>query len=145
MNSFVCIDACVAVKWVLPEPDSDQASALYDRIVADNDSIIAPPHMPVEVVNVIRKKVRLKEISPADSEAALSAFLALPVNLAVPEDLYESALLLAQRFDRPTVYDTHYVALAQIAGCDMWTADQRLLNSLNGRLPFVKNLRNFGA
>ena len=140
MNAFVCVDACVAVKWVLPEPDSDLASDLYARIVAGNDSIIVPPHMPVEVVNTMRKKVRRGEISPADSEDALSAFLGLPVRIAIPEGLYESAFQLAQRFDRPTVYDTHYVALAQIAGCEVWTADLKLLNSLDGRLPFVKPL-----
>lgn len=140
MNAFVCIDACVAVKWVLPEHDSDQAFELYTHILAEKDSIIAPPHMPVEVVNTIRQKVRRGEITPADAEDALSAFLALPVNIATPEGLYESSLLLAQRFDRPTVYDTHYVALAQIAGCEFWTADKKLLNALGGRLPFVKEL-----
>lgn len=143
MNALVCVDACVAAKWVLPEPDSDLASDLYARIVADGDSIIAPPHMGVEVVNTIRKKVRRREISPADSEDALSAFLALPISIAIPDGLYESALLLAQRFDRPTVYDTHYVALAQIAGCDFWTADRKLVNALNDRLPFVRPLGSF--
>ena len=143
MNGLVCVDASVAAKWVLPEPDSDLASDLYARIVADGDSIIAPPHMGVEVVNTIRKKVRRREISPADSEDALSAFLALPISIAIPDGLYESALLLAQRFDRPTVYDTHYVALAQIAGCDFWTADMRLINALDGRLKFVKGLSGF--
>ena len=143
MNALVCIDACVAVKWVLPESDSDLAFDLYTTILAVNDSIVAPPHMPVEVVNTIRKKVRRGEITPADGEDALAAFLALPVSIAIPEGLYESALLLAQRFDRPTVYDTHYVALAQIAGCEFWTADQKLLNALDGRLPFVKPLAGF--
>jgi predicted nucleic acid-binding protein len=140
VNGFVCIDACVAVKWIVPEPDSDVALDLYTQVAADKDTIIAPPHMPIEVVNALRKKVRREEITPADAEQALAAFLGLPINIATPEGLYESALLLAQRFDRPTVYDTQYVALAELAGCDMWTADLRLLNALNGRLPFVKSL-----
>jgi predicted nucleic acid-binding protein len=143
VNGFVCVDACVAVQWVLPEDDSDVASDFYTSIAAANDTIIVPPHMPVEVVNAIRKKVRRGEVSPADGEDALSAFLALPVSIAVPEGMYESALLLAQRFDRPTVYDTHYVALAQIAGCELWTADKKLLNALNNRLAFVKPLASF--
>ena len=54
--------------------------------------------------------------------------------------LYERALSLAEQFNRPTVYDTHYVALAEIAGCDFWTADQRLVNALGGKLAFVKTL-----
>jgi predicted nucleic acid-binding protein len=145
VREYVCIDACVAVKWVLPEHDSDLASALYDRIAADKAVMVAPPHMPIEVVNTIRKKARRGEISPADSEDALAAFLALPISLAMPDGLYESALLLATRFDRPTVYDTTYVALAEIAGCEMWTADMRLLNALGNRLPFVKALTTFAG
>lgn len=124
----------------MTEPDSDVALDLYTQIAADKDTIIAPPHMPTEVVNTLRKKVRREEITPADAEQALAAFLGFPISISTPDGLYESALLLAQRFDRPTVYDTHYVALAEFAGCVMWTADQKLLNALNGRLQFVKPL-----
>jgi predicted nucleic acid-binding protein len=140
VNGFVCVDACVAVKWVLPEEDSEIALELYARAKTDGDTLVAPPHMPVEVVNVIRKYVRRGELLPAEGERVLAAFLDFDVSLAAPSGLYESALLLAQRFDRPTVYDTHYVALAEIAGCELWTADQRLVNALGGRLPFVKSL-----
>jgi len=145
VNAYVCVDACVAAKWVLPEHDSDLASDLFAGIVAGGDSIIAPPHMPVEVVNTIRKKVRRGELTPAEGEDALSAFLALPVSISLPDGLHEAAFLIAQRFDRPTVYDTYYVALAEIAACDMWTADQKLLNALGGRLPFVKSLGTFAS
>jgi predicted nucleic acid-binding protein len=124
----------------MTEPDSDVALDLYTQIAADKDTIIAPPHMPIEVINTLRKKVRREEITPADAEQALAAFLGFPISISTPDGLYESALLLAQRFDRPTVYDTHYVALAEFAGCVMWTADQKLLNALNGRLQFVKPL-----
>ncbi len=143
MSDFVCIDACIAVKWLIPEHDSDRALDLYAHILANQDTVIAPPHMPVEVVNTIRKKARREEITPAEAEHALANFLGFSINLAVPAGLHDAALLLAQRFDRPTVYDTYYVALAEIAGCQMWTADQKLLNALGGRIPFVKSLSNF--
>lgn len=143
MSGFVCIDACVAAKWVLPEDDSDIAFDLYAYVTAENLAIIVPPHMPIEVTNTIRKKARRQEITPADAEEALSTFLDLPISIAMPDGLHESALLLATRFDRPNVYDTTYVALAEIAGCEMWTADLRLLNALGNRLPFVKSLAAF--
>jgi predicted nucleic acid-binding protein len=143
VNGYVCIDACVALKWVVPEADSETADALLIRITSEKDVMIAPPHMLVEVVNALRKKVLRKEITPAESEQALATLLSFPISIAMPEGLYESALLFAQRFDRATVYDTHYLALAQLADCEMWTADQRLLNALGGRLPFVKSLDSF--
>lgn len=140
MSSFVCIDACVAAKWVLPEEGSDLALEIYRKSREQGLMVIAPPHMPVEVVNAIRRRVARELITQTEADELLSAFLDFSVSLATPAGLYESALRLAEQFDRPTIYDTHYVALAQIAGCDLWTADMRLLNALDGRLRFVKPL-----
>jgi predicted nucleic acid-binding protein len=143
LSDFVCIDACVALKWVVPEADSSVADALFEHIVAQGDLIIAPPHMRVEVTNALRKKARRQEITPAEAEDALAVFLSFPIGNPNPDELHETALLLAQRFERPTVYDTHYVALAQLMNCVMWTADLHLLNALGSRLPFVKSLGSF--
>jgi predicted nucleic acid-binding protein len=143
VNDVVCVDACVAVKWLVPESDSGIALHLLAGILAASTTIVVPPHMPVEVVNTIHRKAKREEITPAEAERALATFLALTINITIPDRLYESSLLLAQRFDRPTVYDTQYVALAQIAGCEFWTADQKLLNSLDGRLAFVRSLSSF--
>jgi predicted nucleic acid-binding protein len=140
VSDFVCIDACVAIKWVLPEDDSSLALALYARIQTEGSTMIAPPHMPVEVLNAIWKKAGRGEITPSEADRALSNFLEFPISLASPTGLYETALRYARQFNRPTVYDTHYVALAEIAQCEMWTADQRLINSLDGKLPFVRSL-----
>ena len=143
MSGLVCVDACVAAKWVLPEENSDLADALYVRCRDEGDTLLAPLHFPSEVVNAIRKRVARKEITPAEGDDLVATFLAFPVLLAAPEGLYDAALSLAHRFDRPTVYDTLYVALAETAGCQFWTADKRLINALNGRLPFVKSLESF--
>lgn len=128
---------------MLPEEHSDLALHLYRKSRAEDAALIAPPHMPVEVVNAIRRRVARELITQAEADEVLSTFLTFSIGLAVPEGLYEQALRLARQFDRPTVYDTHYVALAEIAGCELWTADQRLLNALGGRLKFVKPLHSF--
>lgn len=143
MSDVVCIDACVAVKWVVPEEDSDRAQALFERIMADGDTMIAPGHMPVEVLNAIWKKASRGDITQTEADEALQTFLKFPISLAAPAGLHEAALALARRFNRPTVYDTEYVALAEFAGCQLWTADLRLVNALNGRLPFVRPLHQF--
>ena len=36
------------------------------------------------------------------------------------------------------VYDAHYVALAQMLGCSLWTADRNLVNAVQEKLPFVR-------
>ena len=45
---------------------------------------------------------------------------------------------LAHEFNRPRAYDTAYLALAQLLGCELWTADERLYNAVQGKLAWVK-------
>ena len=37
----------------------------------------------------------------------------------------------------PRLYDAFYVALADIEGCELWTADRRLTNLVQPRFPQV--------
>lgn len=68
-----------------------------------------------------------------------------PVLLTVVEDLYDRALVIADRYNLPAAYDAIYVALAMIRGENLWTDDHRLLNALGGRLPFVKWIGDYPA
>jgi predicted nucleic acid-binding protein len=73
----------------------------------------------------------------------LTLFKELEFYLTEPPNLYELAYELANRFGRPLAYDMQYVALATIAGCVLWTADQRLLNALGGHLRYVRPLDTY--
>jgi predicted nucleic acid-binding protein len=143
VSGYVCIDANIAVKWLVTEDDTATAMALAERFRTEHNTLIAPPHMPVEVINVLRTRARRGELTPAEAEDLADLFAGYPIEIGVPAGLYKRALDLAHRFGRPTVYDTHYVALAELAGCDFWTADKKLVNALGGRLPFVRPLHTF--
>ena len=41
--------------------------------------------------------------------------------------------------------DAHYLALAERENCEFWTADTRLLNAINGKLPWVHKLEEYQA
>lgn len=49
---------------------------------------------------------------------------------------------LAQKYNRPTAYDASYLALAEDAGCELWTADGRLVKAAAGTLPWLKTVRD---
>ena len=138
---MICVDASVAAKWVLAEDDSDTALALYRGQAAGE--VIAAPFLPVEVTNAIWRRVARGSLTRSEADEALADFLEFDLELATPSGIYRAAIGLADRFARPAVYDMLHVALAQIAGCELWTADLHLLNALGGQLRFVKPLAMF--
>jgi predicted nucleic acid-binding protein len=52
--------------------------------------------------------------------------------------LHWRAMDLAERFSLPAVYDAHYLALAERLGGEFWTADRRLVEAVQGALPWVR-------
>lgn len=144
MTAYVCVDASVAAKWVLPEEYRDQALGLYEECQRASATIAVPPHLPIEVVNAIRRRVARRLISHAEGLDLVRTFTGFSVRLVIPPDLYEEAFNLAEAFNLPTVYDAHYVSLAKILGCDLWTADQGLLNALGDKLFFVRWIGDYG-
>ena len=59
--------------------------------------------------------------------------------------LYDRPLVLADEHNLPAAYGAHDVALAELLGAALWTADRRPLRALGGRLPFVRWIAEYGA
>jgi predicted nucleic acid-binding protein len=135
---MIVVDASVAAKWILEEEHSDKAQALYSAHTRAGERIVAPPLLNSEITNVLRQQMRREGLSLADATTLMRQFWSLAVTLRVPSGLHEQALALADRFNLPAAYDAHYLALAQALGCDLWTADQRLVNTVSGKLPVVR-------
>jgi len=143
MNSLVCVDASILIKLVVEEEQSDRASALWDSWVDDGVEIVAPTLFSYEVTATLRKKVHRRLLTLAEGKEAFAAALAVGMTLMAPSGLHERAWELAARFNRPTAYDSHYLALAEMLGCEFWTADQRLFNAVRDELGWVRWLREY--
>jgi predicted nucleic acid-binding protein len=135
---MICVDASVAAKWILNEAYSGTARSLYDACVRDQELVVAPPFLPIEVTNILRQRMRREGLSLAAATHLIDQFLQFSIDLTTVPDLYQQALVLADTYALPAAYDAHYMALAQSLGCNLWTDDQRLLGLLGGRLPFVR-------
>jgi predicted nucleic acid-binding protein len=141
---MICVDASVAIKLILDEERSDCAIALYEATVDADERIVAPPLSPIEVINILRQRMRGEDgFSLARAIVHLDDFLALPVAIHNPPGIHRRAIALADAYGLPAAYDAHYVALAEHFGCDFWTDDQRLLRLLANDLPFVRALREY--
>ena len=84
-------------------------------------------------------------MSLEDSRDARDALLVYDIQYHVDEELLKRAYELATDFNRPTAYDSQYLAVAERLNCDFWTADQRLFNAVREQLGWVKWVGNFQA
>jgi len=136
---MICVDASIAIKWLLKEERSDRAVALYDATATANQPIVAPALLPLEVTNILRQRMRGQDgISLIRATEHLAAFLAFPIEFHNPAGLHHEALVLADALGLPATYDALYLALAERLGCEVWTDDQRLLRQVAESLPFVR-------
>jgi len=55
------------------------------------------------------------------------------ISLAKADELHHAALRWAERPGQSKVYDAQYVALAERLGADLWSADERLVNTLKAQ------------
>jgi predicted nucleic acid-binding protein len=137
-NSWVCVDANVVIKLVVEEVYSSEVRSLWHGWVQTGMDIAAPALLRYEVTSVLRKQVTRGLRTNAESLQALKQALAFEINYLEPPNFHQRAYDLAERFNRPATYDTHYLALAEYLDCEFWTADERLVNTVHHALSWVK-------
>lgn len=121
--SALVVDASVALKWVLVEPDSERArTVLYHRLVA-------PDWWRVEAANGLWKALHQGEVDLAEAREGLAQLADAPVETEASTDLLADAMTLADRLRHP-VYDCLYLALAIRRGIRMITADGRFIKAI---------------
>jgi predicted nucleic acid-binding protein len=117
------VDASVAVKWVVAEPDSGRARSLARA------RLEAPDLLHIECANILWKKARLGDLTRREAAACLDVLLRAPVTLAGSRELLDLALDLSLEWRHP-VYDCVYAALAIRREIPLVTADRKLVNVL---------------
>ena len=124
MKLFV-LDACVAVKWYVPEEHSDVARLLLD----ENFSLTVPRLFFSEFGNILWKKFTRGEISREDVADAATRLRSAALKPMPDELLLDAAIALACDLKHP-VYDCVYLALADSLGTALVTADQKFANKV---------------
>ena len=135
----VVVDASLALKWVLQEEHTEEALSLWDIWQAAAEVVIAPPIFRSEVTNALHQYVRRGHVTRKDGSEALESLLSL-VAVREPPELYQRALTLAGELVLGATYDTLYLALAESAACEMWTADMRFVRSAQPRFPQLRGV-----
>jgi predicted nucleic acid-binding protein len=121
-------DACVGVKWFVPEPDSEEAARLLDP----QFDLHVPDDFFTEAASVLQRKVAVDgTLSEAEALDVYRLLRKIPMTVHATEGLLEDAIGYGVRFRRP-VYDCLYLVLAAARGGRVVTADRRLYNGVHG-------------
>jgi predicted nucleic acid-binding protein len=124
----ICVDASLVLAWLLPEELSDAAFSLGKLWDEEETELIAPPLVQMEVPSSLRQAVYRGRITLDEGDEALKAFLEMDIRIRQPEGLLGRAWELGKAVNAPRLYDIFYLALAEMEGCELWTADRRLVN-----------------
>jgi predicted nucleic acid-binding protein len=138
------IDASVAVKWVMRgESHRRQARRLLRESHTKGITLIAPPLFEGETSSVIQEEVFFGHVSAVEADKALRALDRADVQIIHDPRVKERARQIARRFKQRRVYDATYAALAELRGCEFWTADKAFYDAVKTALPFVKYLPDY--
>lgn len=121
----IVVDASVAMKWFLPEKDSDSA----DRVLTSAWPMHVPDLLLVETASVLWKKVRSSHLSRSEAATIRHGLESVSLILHPVGPLIDAALELALDAGR-SIYDSLYLALAFALDCPFVTADEKLVNAI---------------
>lgn len=136
------VDASIVVKWLNPhELLADQAALIRDDYEQGRVSLLVPAFWDYEVTNGINKAVARGHLREEEGHEAIEMLLAVRAEkepLPSPRESYQCA-----RSYQRSVYDSWYLALAEKAQCQFWTADRKLYNGVKDTVVFVKWLGDY--
>jgi len=133
------LDSSVALKWVLPEIDSDKALRLRDAFRNGIHELLAVDIFPAELAHALTRAGRMKRIDPAKARALWRSIMLDSPTLHSSLPLAERAIDIATQFLCPA-YDCLYVALGEQEGCECITADDKVVRKLQPFFPFLVSL-----
>lgn len=138
-NPDVCVDSSIVVKLAAPEEQSEEVAELWEGWELAGVRILAPALIWYEVTSVIRNRHQRGLLLDEEATDALDLLLALPVIDVTGEELHRTAYRLAAELGELVTYDCHYLAVAVLNSCHLWTADRKMYR-LAGQLQLPSQL-----
>jgi predicted nucleic acid-binding protein len=142
LRQTLVVDASVAIKWILPESDTERALRVQESFQNDEIDLIAPFLVVSEVANVLWKRQRRGDFDAGVARRCFVQFLRDCPVLVDSAAVSNAALALAAAHDRP-FYDCLYLAWALEQRCDLITADERFFNALATTYSNIRLLKTF--
>ncbi len=103
---------------------------IVSRVFADGETLHAPHLIDLEILHIVRRYVRVRELSTTAGERAIEDFSDVPITR------YPHTVLIPRIWDlrdNLTAYDAAYVALAELLDAPLLTRDQALASASGHR------------
>src|SRR5260221_13914136 len=113
MSDVLVVDASLALKWVLAEPDSSTAIKLLNEWTDEGKSAIAPALFTYEVTNTLYRQVVAGKLTYEEAKEGLTGLFSIGVLLkfSTYEAISTQAMEFAHPLDLSATYDAHYLSL----------------------------------
>src|SRR5260370_42662307 len=113
MSDVVVVDASLALKWVLAEPDSSTAVKLLNEWTDEGKSAIAPALFTYEVTNTLYRQVVAGKLTYEEAKQGLTGLFSIGVLLkySTYEEISTQAMEFAHQINLSYTYHSHYLAL----------------------------------
>ena len=117
---MIVLDASAALELLL---NTRLAVPVAQLVLADGQSVHSPHLIDIEIAQVLRRLVRLKQIDANRAAMALDDFADMPIVRHAHQMLLAAIWSLR---DHATAYDATYLALAQALDARLVTCDAAL-------------------
>ena len=94
--------------------------------------------MPFEVTNALHRRVVRGDLTVEMAAGLIDSLFFSRLELHETQHLHRGALELASRLGQGAAYDSHYLALAETLGCELWTADEKFFRAARGAATAVR-------
>lgn len=126
---MIIVDASVLIDAML---DDGAAGESARAVLAEDAAWAAPPHLFVEFLSVLRRRVLRHEIRPDRAVQAVAALVEFEVSWTDPASTVTRTWELRNNV---TAFDAAYVAAAELLNCALVTGDRRLAAASGLRCP----------
>lgn len=140
MTRVLCLDTSVWIPYLVPEVYQPQARTLVAEALSLSISLVAPAFAWAEVGSVLRKKTRMGVITTEEALGFFEDFCELPINYIEEEAIRTRSWEIAEQYGLATLYDAAFLACAESASAEFWTADAALVKQLIPRPAYLREI-----
>ena len=136
-TSPICVDASLLLRLFIPHESGASVHALWHRWLAEHRIFVAPKLLFYEVTNALHQYARHGILTDEEAQQILQKVIRLDIALIENPYIHQRALQMAQIASLKATYDAHYLAVAEQAHAEFWTADARLVKNVGSKWPWV--------